>query len=75
MEKNRRNRLDLMTPVERAIYHAMTELEKIGADIRLTQAGDHLQKAKDLISDYLDEQEEASTQGDSQPGQPPPVKP
>lgn len=69
--ENRRNRLDLMKPVEKAIYEVMQELEKIGADVRLTKAGDHLQEAKKLISDFIDEQE-ATTQGDSDQ---PPVGP
>jgi hypothetical protein len=72
--ENRRNRLDLMKPVEKAIHDAMQELEKIGADVRLTQATIHLMDAKKLVSDWLDEQEEnATTQGDD--SDKPPVGP
>lgn len=52
---NRRNRLDLNTPAEIAIHDAMQEVEKVGADIRLTEAIMHLAKAKDLLGDYIDE--------------------
>lgn len=50
----RRNRLDLNTPAELAIYHAMQEVEKAGADVRLTEAINLLKKAKDLVSDCVD---------------------
>lgn len=52
----RRNRIDLNTECELAITNAMYELEKIGADVRLTDASILLQKAKDLVSNYIDEQ-------------------
>src|ERR1035437_5907604 len=39
----RRNRIDLCIPAEKAIYDAMVELEKAGADVRLTEAGMLLQ--------------------------------
>jgi hypothetical protein len=52
----RRNRLDLNIPAELTIYHAMQEVEKLGADIMLTNAVILLQKAKDLVSDYADAQ-------------------
>jgi hypothetical protein len=70
--ENRRNRLDLMKPAEKAIYDAMQELEKVGADVRLTRASTLLQEAKNLISDFLDEQD-ATTQGDD--SDKPPVGP
>jgi hypothetical protein len=50
----RRMRLDLKRPAELAIYNAMQEVEKIGADIRLTEAITLLSKAKDLVSDFID---------------------
>jgi hypothetical protein len=50
----RRNRLDLNTPAERAIYDAMQEVEKIGADTRLTEAVILLSKAKELVADFID---------------------
>lgn len=54
---SRRNRLDLMHPSEKAIYTAMQEVEKTGADIRLTNAINLLSEAKDNVSDFLDEKE------------------
>jgi len=54
----RRSRLDLNTPAELAIHNAIQEVEKIGADIRLTNAQIKLQEAKDLVSDFIDEQSE-----------------
>lgn len=54
MINQRRNRLDLMTEAERSIHNAVMEVEKIGADIKLTEAIIHLQDAKKLVSDYLD---------------------
>jgi len=51
----RRIRLDLNTPAELAIYNAMQEVEKVGADVRLTDCVIMLSKAKDLLSDYVDE--------------------
>jgi hypothetical protein len=50
----RRNRLDLNTPVELAIYNAMQEVENIGVDTRLTDAVIKLQEAKDLVADFVD---------------------
>jgi hypothetical protein len=52
----RRVRLDLQTPTERAIYEAMQEVEKMGADARLTDAVILLQQAIDKVADYVDEQ-------------------
>lgn len=51
---NRRNRIDLMKPAELAIFNAMQEIEKIGADPKLTDAQMFLTKAKDLVSDFID---------------------
>lgn len=53
-EVTRRNRLDLCTPAEKAIYEATYEIEKIGADVRLTEAQNLLDKARNLIADYID---------------------
>lgn len=50
----RRNRLDQMTPAELAIYNAIQEVEKAGADVRLTDAVVLLSKAKDKVSDFVD---------------------
>lgn len=54
MEPNRRNRLDLCTPAELAIYNAMQEVEKAGADVRLTEAIILLDKARNLIADFIE---------------------
>lgn len=54
MEAPRRNRLDLNTPAEKAIYNAMQEVEKVGADVKLTEAVTLLSKARDLVADYVD---------------------
>lgn len=51
---NRRNRLDLMTPAELAIHKAIEEVEKVGADVRLTNAIMQLQKAKENVSNFTD---------------------
>lgn len=50
----RRNRLDLNTPAEKAIYDAMQEVEKLPSDVKLTEAVTLLAKAKDLVSDFVD---------------------
>lgn len=51
----RRNRFDLFTPAEKSIYDAIQEVEKIGADPKLTDIVVMLSKAKDLLSDYVDD--------------------
>ena len=50
----RRVRLDLNTPAEMAIFKAMQEVEKAGADVRLTEATMLLAKAKDCVADFID---------------------
>lgn len=54
MEFPRRSRLDLMVPAEKAIHDAMQEVEKAGADTRLTNAVVKLAEAKDWVADYID---------------------
>lgn len=54
METPRRNRLDLCTPAELAIFNAMQEVEKAGADVRLTTATMLLSEAKDCVADFVD---------------------
>jgi hypothetical protein len=58
----RRNRLDKCTPAELAIYAAMEQVEIVGADIKLTNAIIKLQEAKELVSDFVDEQPVTSNQ-------------
>lgn len=50
----RRAQMQLWSPAERAIYNAMEEVEKMDADTRLTDAVILLGKAKDLVSDFID---------------------
>ena len=50
----RRNRFDLMSNAEKATYNAMLEVENMPADVRLTEAILLLDKARNLIADYID---------------------
>lgn len=52
---HRRNRLDLNEPAEISIRNAVNEIEKIGADVRLTKAINLLHEARELVSDFIDE--------------------
>lgn len=54
-ETPRRNRLDLNTPAELAIYTAMQEVEKLEANPKLTDAITKLKEAKELVSDFVDQ--------------------
>ena len=57
MKKNeipRRSQLQLMTPAEKAIYNAIQEVEKVGADQKLPDVVVMLGKAKELLSDFID---------------------
>lgn len=56
-ESPRRNRMDLWKPSELAIFNALQEVEKMGADVRLTDAVILLSKAQDLVADYIDKKE------------------
>ena len=51
----RKGRVDLYEPAELAIRNAMLEVEKMPADVRLTDAVILLQQAKDKVSDFIDE--------------------
>lgn len=51
----RRCRLDLNVPAELAIHKAMEEVESMPPDERLTDAIILLNKAKDLVSDFVDD--------------------
>jgi hypothetical protein len=53
----RRIRLDLMKPAELLIYNAVQEVEKLGADVLLTEAVNLLQQARDKVSDHIDKTE------------------
>lgn len=50
----RRNMINKMTPAELSIYNATQEVEKIGADVRLTEAIVLLTKARELVADFVD---------------------
>jgi hypothetical protein len=69
----RRIRLDLMTKAELSIHEAIFEIEKLGADERLTNAQTLLSQAKNLVSDYTDDQlSSLESTPDVPPGQTPP---
>ena len=56
MKIPRRIIIDLNTPTEIAINKAIQIVEGMGADERLTDALTKLCEAKDLVSNYVDEQ-------------------
>jgi hypothetical protein len=60
MITTRRNYLHLNEKSEMAIYDAIQEVEKLGADEKLTEAVTLLSKARDLVSDYIDNQNKQS---------------
>lgn len=43
-----------MTPAEKAIYDAVQEVEKMGADTRLTNAVVKLAEARESVADFVD---------------------
>jgi hypothetical protein len=51
----RRYRVDLFTPVEKMIYECQGEVEKMGADIRLTDALNLLIEARHKIAEFVDD--------------------
>ena len=53
-EFSRRVRLDLNETAEIAIHNAIVEVEKMGADILLTEAINLLSQARDKVADYVD---------------------
>lgn len=54
MELPRRIQVDKYSPAEKAIADAIDAVEKLGADIRLTQAVILLGEAKEQVADYID---------------------
>jgi len=58
-EVPRKNRIDLNIPAELAIRNAMTEVEKAGAAVQLTNAIIKLQEAFDLVADWEDNKDES----------------
>lgn len=55
-DEYRRVRLDLNTQAEIAIREAVTEVEKVGASPLLTDAIILLDKARNLVADYIDQE-------------------
>ena len=53
---SRRSKLYFNVQTELTINKAINEIECLGSDVRLTNAQIKLQEAKDLISDFVDEQ-------------------
>ncbi len=51
---DRRNRIDLFTEAEKAIYDAQQAVERAGADVRLTEATILLSKAREAVADFVD---------------------
>ena len=54
MDIPRRIRVDLFTPAEKAIYDAVTAVEAAGCDVRLTDAVNLLQAARNKVADFVD---------------------
>ena len=50
----RRNRVDLMTAEELAIFSTMRMIEKSGTDPLLTEAVTLLERARHLLADYIE---------------------
>lgn len=50
----RRNYIPDWCRAEKAIYEASIEIEKMGADVKLTDAVIKLSEAKNLVADYID---------------------
>lgn len=50
----RRACIDLCTPAENAVRNAIAEVEKVGADPRLTQLVIDLDKIRERLADYID---------------------
>ena len=53
-EVPRRFKIDQMTPAEKAITQAMSEVENLPCDKKLTEAMDLLYKAREIVADYVD---------------------
>ena len=51
----RRIRMDLWHPAELAIQNAVNEVEKMAADVRLTNAVILLGKARESVADFIDD--------------------
>jgi len=56
MTTPRKCRLDLATPPEVALREALAAVEALPADTRLTNAGQKIVEAMDLVGDYVNDQ-------------------
>lgn len=52
----RRSCIYLLTPAEKTVWDAAQAVEKVGADVRLTDAVNLLAQAREKLADYFDEQ-------------------
>ena len=50
----RRNRIDQFVPAEKAIWDAVQLVEDLGADVRLTNAVNLLNQAREQVADFVD---------------------
>ena len=53
--KNTRNNMQEWQPSEKAIMDAVDMVEEMGADVKLTDAVIKLSEAKELVSQYIEE--------------------
>jgi hypothetical protein len=53
----RRNRLDLLYSAEKHILDSVSEVEKLPADVRLTDAVILLQQAREKVADFIESEE------------------
>lgn len=63
-ETPRRARMDQWSAAERAIYAAAMEVERAGADVRLTDAVNLLQAARAAVADFVEGVRSVTTPGE-----------
>lgn len=57
MSKLKRGNIEIFkVPSEIAIQNAVLEVEKLGADVKLTEAVTLLARAKDLVTEFVDKE-------------------
>ena len=54
----RRNRIDLLTPVEKEIYDLVQKVEDLGADVLLTDVVVKLGEAREALADWVEKDAE-----------------
>jgi hypothetical protein len=57
MKKRQSNNMQVWTPAEHAIYNALQEVEKMGADVLLTEAVTLLNNAQNKVAEYIEIQQ------------------